>query len=82
MDLTLLAQQHHAEAESAPGLGCFVIVYLIIIMGAAIFVLVMLWRFVRAHEKIAESQQELARSVESLAVTYEEKSGESDGGGS
>ncbi len=36
------------------------ILYLLICIVITIFVLIMIWRFVRAHELIAESMSELA----------------------
>lgn len=41
--------------------GFFVLLYMLVCIGGAIFVLHVIWRFMKAHESIARSMSELAK---------------------
>ena len=70
MNWMMLAQMEERSVESsAGGAVCFMIVAWLIGLGATIFCLVMLWRFVRAHENLAGSHRELSRHVAKISET-------------
>ena len=43
--------------------GLFGLVYNLIVIGVLIFVLRLLWRFVKAHEKLADAMFMMARKL-------------------
>ena len=50
-------------SSSAVG-GLLLILYLCFVFGVGLFTLVMLWRFVTAHERIASALDRAARALE------------------